>query len=474
LDDDVNLPIGRNIKIGFFHLGSGMVDVLITGIWNRIMISDLGFAATPIALLTGLRYFLAPLGIWVGRTSDRRAIGGYRRLFWIWLGRAMMVISVLILGLQTTSLVRGQEVNFSVWFSLLFAMLLFSLGNAISGSTFLALIYDRSNEDQRGRAVGIVWTFLLLGFATGGMFFSSMLPEQSVSSATISSQTQSADYGSNLSFTPEALQNLFLVTGLLLAGVWFLSLLGEEKRVGANVPDNQNDNQAKASLMGELKVVWQYRSLRFFLFYLTLSMIFAFSQDPILEPFGGDVFDMSAQETTKFAAYWGSMSIFGTMACLWLSRRYRILTNTIIAYTGVAVLFVTFTLFIVSGVFEIRELFIPSLILLGLGLGIWNVGTLGLMMRLSPPRQAGTFLGVWSLAVMFGRGIGLSGGGIIRDAALHLTGNINVSYVAVFFVGSIGLCVSTYCLKQVDVGVPKEAETPEQATVHAILSEALD
>ena len=59
-----NLTIGRNLKIGLFHLGSGMADVITTGIWNRIMISDLGFSATPVSLLISLKYFLAPLGVW--------------------------------------------------------------------------------------------------------------------------------------------------------------------------------------------------------------------------------------------------------------------------------------------------------------------------------------------------------------------------------------------------------------------------
>ena len=31
-----NLSVGRNMKIGLFHLGSGMADVIITGFWNRI------------------------------------------------------------------------------------------------------------------------------------------------------------------------------------------------------------------------------------------------------------------------------------------------------------------------------------------------------------------------------------------------------------------------------------------------------
>ncbi|MCY4145791.1 MAG: PucC family protein, partial [Chloroflexi bacterium] len=97
-----HLSIARNLKIALFHLGSGMADVLTTGVWNRVMVADLGFSAALVGLLTGLRYFLAPLGVLAGRWSDTHTIGGYRRLFWIWLGRAMMVLSTLALGFVTS------------------------------------------------------------------------------------------------------------------------------------------------------------------------------------------------------------------------------------------------------------------------------------------------------------------------------------------------------------------------------------
>ncbi|MBL8146850.1 MAG: hypothetical protein JNL34_10740, partial [Anaerolineae bacterium] len=48
LSSEPNLTIARNLKISLFHLGSGMADVMATGVWNRVMISDLGFSATPI------------------------------------------------------------------------------------------------------------------------------------------------------------------------------------------------------------------------------------------------------------------------------------------------------------------------------------------------------------------------------------------------------------------------------------------
>ncbi|MBI5671571.1 MAG: BCD family MFS transporter [Chloroflexi bacterium] len=456
-----NLSIGRNLKIGLFHLGSGMADVVSTGIWNRIMISDLGFSATPIGLLVSLRYFLAPLGVWAGRMSDRYTVAGYRRLSWVWLGRAMMAISIALLGLLTAHIARGNDATPLAWLLITVSLLLFSLGNAFSGSTFLALIYDRAGVNQRGRAVGIVWTFLLLGFTVGGMLFGILLPGSA------------DDAGAHvLGFSPDTLQNLFLVGALVMGGLWFFSVVGEERRHTATVI--QAGEIETTSLRDDLKLAWDNRRTRFFFWYLALSMIFAFSQDLILEPFAGDVFGMEARITTRFAAYWGSMAILGTIVFLVLSRRYRRLTNTAMSYIGVIVLVATFALFALSSLAQVRGLVTPGLILLGIGLGIWNVGTLGMMMEMSPFGRAGTFLGFWTLVVTLARGIGVSGGGVVRDAVLSLTGDFATSYGLVFALGAIGLGVALWALSRVDVKAFQAEVGETTAATEKVLAAALD
>ena len=477
-----NLSVARNIKIGFFHLGSGMADIMTTGVWNRIMISDLGFAATPVSLLVSLRYFLAPLGVWAGRVSDERRVGGFQRLFWIWLGRALMVLSVFALGTTTTTLARGAEATPIIWLMLTLALLTFSLGNALSGSTFLALIYDRAAPHQRGRAVGIVWTFLLLGFTVGGILFGILLPSAESSEmlafggAALTSMLPFAHLLNigGLSFTPDTLQNLFIVAGLMLGMLWFVSLLGEEKRSReALIQESGETDAPSTSLMEDLRMVWRSRPMRFFAIYLGFSMAFAFSQDAVLEPFAGDVFGMDARITTKFAAYWGSMSILGTLVFLWLSHRIKRLTNTRVSFMGVVILIATFVLLTVCAVFEIRGLVTISLIALGLGLGVWNVGTLGLMMDMSPLERAGTFLGFWTLVVTLSRGFGVSSGGIIRDIALQLTGSLNSAYAAVFILGTAGLLVSAWALRKSATAAPQTRLEPQPDTA-TILAGAMD
>lgn len=460
MENQPNLSTGRNLKIGLFHLGSGMADVITTGIWNRIMISDLGFSATPIGLLVALRYFLAPLGVWAGRMSDRYAVGGYRRLFWIWLGRGMMALSIFVLGLVTAMIARGVPVEPLHWLAITLAMLLFSLGNALSGSTFLALIYDRTNEQQRGRAVGIVWTFLLVGFTLGGILFGVLLPEHKIGET-------------GLSFTPETLQNLFVIAALVLGGLWFASLVGEERRSRGSVAAEAGSEHA-TSLIADLKLAWSNRQTRYFFWYLGLSMVFAFSQDLVLEPFAGDVFAMEARHTTRFAAYWGSMAILGTIVFLILSRRVKWLTNTTMNYIGVGLLALTFGVFALSSFAEIRPLVTPGLILLGLGLGIWNVGTLGLMMDMSPFGRAGTFLGFWTLVVTLARGLGVSGGGILRDLFLSASGSYTFAYGLVFAIGAVGLGVALVMLSRVNVRQFKADYQSKPADAEQVFAAAMD
>ena len=442
----MGLSVLRNLKYGLFHLGSGMADVLTTGLWNRVMISDLGYSATPVGLLLGLRYFLAPLGLWAGRMSDAQRLGGYRRLTWIWAGRMLMAFSLFALGLATASLARGTADAALMWLVITLSLLLFSFGISVSGSTFLALIHDRASASQRGRAVGLVWTFLLLGFTIGGVLFSVLLP---------------AGEGAG-GLDPDGLARFFAVAALLLGGLWFLALLGEEKRHrGAR----STTPAAQTSMRADLQRVWRQAQTRWFLLYLALSMAFAFVQDLVLEPFGAEVFDMGVEQTTRFAAWWGGMSIVGSLLALVLLRRFRPFNNTRLSVGGVLLLILSFALFAFASLTAMRQLVTPGLVLMGLGLGLWNIGTLGLMMDLSPEGRAGTFLGFWTLVVTLARGAGVAGGGMLRDLALLFGAGESLAYAAVFLIEVAGLMLALHALSR--VGARDLRQVPAQVLAEA-------
>ena len=75
-DSEPGFSVWRSLKLGSFHIGSSFADLLTSAVWNRILIADLGVAAWPVALLSALRYFLAPLTLWAGRRVRHHAHPG--------------------------------------------------------------------------------------------------------------------------------------------------------------------------------------------------------------------------------------------------------------------------------------------------------------------------------------------------------------------------------------------------------------
>ena len=71
--------IWRGLRLGSFHIGSAMGDILVTSIWNRILITSFGIPATPVSLLIALRYLISPLSLWAGHLTDNKRILGFRR-----------------------------------------------------------------------------------------------------------------------------------------------------------------------------------------------------------------------------------------------------------------------------------------------------------------------------------------------------------------------------------------------------------
>jgi BCD family chlorophyll transporter-like MFS transporter len=137
------------------------------------------------------------------------------------------------------------------------------------------------------------------------------------------------------------------------------------------------------------------------------------------------------------------------------------------SYLGVSVLMLAFGLFALSSLAGIRGLVTPGLLALGVGLGIWNVGTLGLMMDMSPVGRAGAFLGFWTLVVTVARGVGVSSGGIGRDVFLQVSGAPAVAYGVVFALGLVGLGVALWALSRVDVRAFKRQYQADAAPTSA-------
>ncbi len=455
-----DLTMLRNLKIGTFHIGSSLADILASGVWNRIMIKELGFAATPIALLLALRYFLAPLSIWVGRRSDVTNWRGYRRLPYVWGGRLVMALSYVLLGISTLELAGGynpwlrdfslERMNITVttnagsvlgWLGVVVSLVLFSVGSTFSSTTFLSLVHDRTPAHQRTRAVSVIWFFLILGFAVSGVLYSRLLPE----------------------YSREGFLSLMLIAPAVMMGLWVFSLIGEEtpiKRRADGTPE------AVTPFWQTIRQVWASRQTRLFFLFLLMTTALFYAQDVLLEPFAGEVFGMPLATTNRFSAYWGSMTLLAIVLSLFAVRRFPQRVNNIsLSRWGVLMLTITFVMFTFCAVLQIRPLVTIGLVTMGLGLGMWTVGSLGLMMAMTRVWGAGLYLALWTVASTLARGSGVALGGILFDVALVFVGdNKAVAYGSVYLIQSIGFVVTLVILSRINLS-EFEREAPQRQDV---------
>ena len=107
---------------------------------------------------------------------------------------------------------------------------------------------------------------------------------------------------------------------------WVVSALGEERRtrrIGIlNPVEPATTGQQPTPRVTEHHPWADPRSRRYALF-LGASAFFAFMQDAVLEPFGGDVFRLTVGETTRFNAVWGSGVLISMIVTYALTRKYR-------------------------------------------------------------------------------------------------------------------------------------------------------
>lgn len=409
----------RTVKIGTFHIGSSAVDLLVTGVWNRVMIVDLGMAAWPVALLSAGRYFLAPLSLWAGHRADTHPIRGSRRLAYIWIGRALVLVSLPLLPLSTGLIANGSDYG---WLLALLTFVLLGSGILISGPAFLALVYDSTSYNRRGIAISIVQFILILSFAFLPLVFARMMP----------------------TYDLEDFLRLSLIIAVGAGLVWFFSVWREERPSKIEPREDKGVREAFSGILADK------RTRRYALF-LGASAFFVFMQDAVLEPFGGDVFGLSVGETTRFNAFWGSGVLLGMVVTMLFTRRWRPDQQVGTTTWGLGLLALPLIALGASAWTANLGMVRPLLVLFGIGVGIFTVGGVSLLMAMSVESQAAAYLALWSVIQLVSRGAGIAAGGLLRDAALAVTGSFASTYGIVFWLEALGAISCIWLLRRADV-----------------------
>ena len=430
----------RTLRLATFQIGSAMADILVTSVWNRIMITELGMPAWPVGLLIALRYLLAPLSLWAGFWSDTRPLWGFHRTPYIWLGRSLVVLSYPLLpfSLGRFELNRADGLG---WLIAFICFVMYGTGTLLSGSPLLALVRDSAPKARQGLAVSLMETALIIMFPIVAISFSFAIKSYSLA----------------------AFWQLTLITMGVSAFFWFFAILGIERRKAAtSVHHEQAPNFFSA-----FRRVWQSATIRYFCIFLMLATLAAWAQDAILEPFGGEVLQQDLAQTTRYAAYWQSATVVTLLGSLVLLRRRRPEQQMRVAQVGLSVMALGMLLLAGASFSAQLRLMQLALLIFGAGFGVYTFGGLSLMVAMTSDAEAGTYLGLWTITILLSRGIGISLGGILRDVLLSLTQSSAISYGVVFGLEALGLLAAVMLIARADIaGFVSQANRASNAEAH--------
>jgi MFS transporter, BCD family, chlorophyll transporter len=424
----------RALRLSSFQIGSAMADILVASIWNRVMITNFGVPAAPVSFLLALRYLMAPLSYWAGYRSDSNLLFGYRRTSYIWLGRALMIVSLPFLGFSLMAFEAARagapaEGDALGWLLAILSLVLFGIGTLVSGSPFITLVRDSAEPEKQGLAISTVETALIVCFAVFGILFGTWMEVYSL----------------------QVFWQLLLVTMIAGGFFWFFAIVGIEKRSSEAMETGTASTAAHRFLETFRGIVSDPRTRGFFVF-LSLATFSAWMQEAILEPFGGDVLALSTGRTTRINSYWHTATVLALLGSGFLLRKRPPEQQRTTASYGLVTMVLGMVGLAISAYSSSSSLLVPALIAFGAGFGIFTFGGLSLMAVMSPDLHAGAYIGLWTASILFFKGTGILVGGALRDLFFLVAGlPASTSYGIVFSLAAVGLGLSVTLLSRIDV-----------------------
>jgi BCD family chlorophyll transporter-like MFS transporter len=387
------LKVLRLIALRF---ASAWTLILLTLNFNRIAIVELQAVAVVVTTLLALQFFLSPLQAVFGRLSDQRPLAGYHRTLYMVLAAA--VLSLAFPLLPGVAIQLGER-SFGGMLYGTIIFLIIAAAVALYNANGLALIADLLDQRARDR-------FAPLIIMSGGIF------------GIIIALTTGAIMPV---YTPERMQLLYNLTPLVMLGSLVVGLLGLEPR-GVARPAGANAIPA-INGPGILHVLANNAQARIFVLTLFMINLGIFLQDAILEPFGGEIFAMTPQETAQLQAPLGGGLLLGAIVISLISLA-RPLSKKGVMYGGGALVIVALGM-LVSVALRSDPGLLPILLLIfGFGVGMLQMGWFSLQVEMTIPGQAGLLLGLWSAGQYLGNGFAN-----VTSGALH-TGLIETGFMA--------------------------------------------
>ncbi len=400
-------------RLSLFQGCLGCLAVIFAGMLNRIMISELAFPAILVGGGLAFEQLVAPSRVLFGNISDTWSIRGRKRTPYIYLGTAgfcgLAILSIPIIFLTEKALNEGSWIAISASaFSLCGLFALYGLAISMATTPYLALIIDLTNEQERPRAVGVIWCMLTIGIVVGAI--------------AISITTKGLDGVTETSLLQPTLQSFMLKVSSIIFVISIISCLGIEPKNTENTTNKTSKSQ-EIGLKKAWSLICSSRQILIFFSFLILYTLGLFLQDPILESYGAEVFNLPISQTTLLNAYWGIGTLVGLLfAGLWVIPKLGKFTT---AKMGCWMITVSLFLLVLSGYIGNTNLLFGVLLIFGLAAGIATNSALSLMLDLTLPEVAGTFVGVWGLAQALSRAMGKLLGGGLLDLGRLISGENN-------------------------------------------------
>ncbi len=383
------MPLSRLLRLSLFQVSVGCVMVLLTGALNRVLIVEMGVSVSLVSIVIAIPVLAAPMRLLFGYRSDTYvSVLGWRRVPYVWLGSllqfgglAIMPFALLLLQSQTV----GPEWAGPVGVALAFTLTGFGMHMAQTAG--LALASDLVPQDKRPRAVALLYVMLLLGMIGASLFYGAMLVD----------------------FTPKLLIQVIQGTAVLTIAINVISIWKQEAR------DPQRTSASRV-LPGFFVALEAYRKDRGVVRLLAAVAIgsAAFSmQDILLEPYGGEILAMSVSQTTLLTGLWALGMLVGFS---WAGRSLALGANMHrVAARGILIGIAAFSAVIFAAPLGSAVLFAMGAAAVGLGGGLFAVGTMLAAMSISSKSDSGILIGAWSAAQATAIGASVMAGGVVKD-----------------------------------------------------------
>ena len=375
-------------RLGLVQLCIGSSVVIPLSTLNRLMKVELALPATIAGFLIALHYAVQLTRVNWGHLSDK----SQNRSQWIVLGMLILGIG----GILASASIPLIESRFS--YGIILALLSYSLigfGVGAAGTPLLALLATYSSKSQKGFAASITFLMMILGLAITGITVGTMLD-------------------------PYSHQKLLKITSslaIITIIISFLSLRNLERSLqNSSHALTPNTINSDVPIFEGIKKVWMEREARLFTIFIFISMGAFSMQDPILEPFAGEVFGFTVGESTKLDGFHKIGTLIGIISIvlclsklrigfgsLSIVKNERLGSEKLWLITGC--LFSALSLFIISLLaltFTEPNLLNSVVFIFGISNGVFTAGVLGTMLHLasrgSGDNKEGTRMGIWGAA----------------------------------------------------------------------------